>query len=44
VLQDGLPSDHLVWLLSDLVGQLDLSTITHGYEDELRGYPPTTRP
>ncbi|MBI4391492.1 MAG: IS1182 family transposase [candidate division NC10 bacterium] len=39
-LQDWLPEEHLVHFLSDLVDHLDLSAITQGYEEELRGYPP----
>jgi transposase len=39
-LQDWLPEDHLVYFLSDVVDQLDLSAITAGYEQEARGYPP----
>src|ERR1700684_3261889 len=39
-LRDWLPEDHLVYFVSDLVDQLDLSAITMVYEDEERGYPP----
>jgi transposase len=39
-LRDWLPEDHLVFFVSDLIDQLDLSAITTGYEDEDRGYPP----
>ena len=39
-LRDWLPEDHLAYLISDLVDQLDLSAITAVYEDEGRGYPP----
>ena len=39
-LRDWLPEDHLVYFVSDLVDQLDLSAITTVYEDEERGYPP----
>jgi transposase len=39
-LRDWLPEDHLVHFLSDLVDELDLSTITAVYEQEARGYPP----
>ena len=38
--REWLPEDHLVYFVSDLVDQLDLSAITKGYEDEERGYPP----
>jgi transposase len=38
--RDWLPEDHLVYFVSDLIDQLDLSAITRGYEDEERGYPP----
>jgi transposase len=38
--RDWLPEDHLVYFVSDLVDQLDLSAITTVYEDEERGYPP----
>ena len=39
-LRDWLPEDHLVYFVSDLVDQLDLSAITTVYEDEERGFPP----
>jgi len=39
-LQDWLPADHVVFFLSDLVDQLDLTAITTPYEQESRGYPP----
>src|SRR5437762_340914 len=39
-LRDWLPADHLVYFVSDLIDQLDLSAITTVYEDEERGYPP----
>ncbi|HEX9164995.1 MAG TPA: IS1182 family transposase [Gemmatimonadales bacterium] len=39
-LQDWLPADHVVFFLSDLVDQLDLTAITAPYEQEPRGYPP----
>src|SRR5712691_218896 len=38
--RDWLPEGHLAYFVSDLVDQLDLSTITTTYEDEERGYPP----
>jgi len=38
--RDWLPEDHLVYFVSDLIDQLDLSAITGGYEAEDRGYPP----
>jgi len=38
--RDWLPEDHLVYFVSDLIDQLDLSAITTVYEDEERGYPP----
>jgi hypothetical protein len=37
-LRDWLPEDHLVYFVSDLVDELDLSAITTVYEDEERGY------
>lgn len=40
VLQDWLPADHVVFFLSDLIDQLDLTAITAPYEQEARGYPP----
>ena len=39
-LRDWLPDDHLVYFVSDLVDQLDLSAIVAPYEDEPRGQPP----
>ena len=39
-LRDWLPEDHLVYFVSDLIDQLDLSAITTVYEEEDRGYPP----
>jgi transposase len=38
--RDWLPEDHLVYFVSDLIDQLDLSAILTVYEDEERGYPP----
>ena len=39
-LQEWLPADHLVYFLSDVVDQLDLSAIRGRYEQERRGGPP----
>ncbi len=39
-LQDWLPKDHVIYVLSDIVDSVDLSLITDYYERELRGYPP----
>lgn len=39
-LRDWLPADHVVFFLSDVVDQLDLTAITAVYEQENRGYPP----
>jgi transposase len=39
-LEDWLSEDHLVYFLSDVVDELDLSAITRVYEQEARGYPP----
>ena len=39
-LKEWLPKDHLVYFLSDIVDQLDLSEIMDSYEQEERGYPP----
>ena len=39
-LQEWLPPDHLVYFISDVVDQLDLSVITARYEGEERGGPP----
>jgi len=39
-LRDWLPENHLVYLVSDVVDQLDLSKIHAHYGDEGRGQPP----
>ncbi len=39
-LKEWLPSDHLVYFISDVVDQLDISEIMDRYEGEERGYPP----
>ena len=39
-LQEWLPEDHLVYFISDVVDQLDLSAITIRYQGEERGGPP----
>lgn len=39
-LRDWLPEDHLVYFVSDVVDQLDLSAIESVYEEEERGQPP----
>jgi transposase len=39
-MRDWLPSDHLVYFISDVVDHLDLSAIMERYADEERGYPP----
>src|SRR6202521_2190190 len=39
-LRDWLPEDHLVYFVSDLIDELDLSAIMTVYEDEERGFPP----
>lgn len=39
-MRDWLPSDHLAYFISDVVGQLDFSVIMERYADEERGYPP----
>ena len=39
-LQEWLPDDHLAYFISDVVDQLDLSSITARYEGERRGAPP----
>jgi len=39
-LRDWLPEGHLVYFVSDLIDQLDVSAITTVYEAEDRGYPP----
>jgi len=39
-MRDWLPTDHLAYFISDIVDQLDLSTILVRYASEERGYPP----
>ena len=39
-LRDWLPENHLVYFVSDVVDQLDLSKIHAHYGDEGRGQPP----
>jgi transposase len=39
-LRDWLPEDHLVYFVSDVVDQLDLSAIHARYGEEKRGQPP----
>ena len=39
-LRDWLPEDHLVYFVSDVVDQLDLTKIHAVYGDERRGQPP----
>src|SRR5208337_2962690 len=39
-LRDWLPEDHLVYFVSDVVDQLDLSKIESVYEKDDRGQPP----
>src|SRR5579872_7102736 len=39
-LRDWLPENHLVYFVSDVVDQLDLSAIHAVYEKENRGQPP----
>ena len=39
-LRDWLPEDHLVYFVSDVVDQLDLSKIHSAYGEERRGQPP----
>jgi transposase len=39
-LRDWLPENHLVYFVSDVVDQLDLSAIQAHYEQDLRGQPP----
>ena len=39
-LRDWLPEDHLVYFVSDVVDQLDLTKIHAAYGDERRGQPP----
>ena len=39
-MRDWLPVAHLAYFISDVIDQLDLSTITERYKFEERGYPP----
>ena len=39
-LQEWLPDDHLAYLISDVVDQLDMSEVTARYDRERRGVPP----
>src|SRR5207245_11625842 len=39
-LREWLPDDHLVYFVSDVVDQLNLSAIESGYEEDDRGQPP----
>ena len=39
-LKDWLPEKHLVYFVSDVVDELDLSGIEAVYEKDLRGQPP----
>src|SRR5260370_41290692 len=39
-LRDWLPENHLVYFVSDVVDQLDLSAMNAVYEKEKRGQPP----
>lgn len=39
-MREWLPNDHLVYFISDIVDQLDLSVIMERYTAEERGYPP----
>ena len=39
-MREWLPADHLVYFISDIVDQLDLSAILVRYAGEERGYPP----
>lgn len=39
-LKDWLPDGHLAYFISDVVDELDLSSIVSVYEREARGYPP----
>ena len=39
-LREWLPDDHLAYFISDVVDQLDLSSVTARYEGERRGGPP----
>ncbi len=43
-LRDWLPENHLVYFVSDVVDQLDLSAIESFYEKDDRGQPPNTAP
>ena len=38
--QEWLPPEHLAYLISDVVDQLDLSGVTDRYQQEKRGGPP----
>jgi transposase len=39
-MRDWLPSNHLAYFLSDVVDQLDLSSVMERYAGEERGFPP----
>jgi transposase len=39
-LTDWLPEDHQVYMVRDLIEEIDLEPITSVYEEEERGYPP----
>lgn len=39
-MREWLPADHLAYFISDVVDEMDLSTITKRYKAEERGYPP----
>jgi transposase len=39
-MREWLPADHLAYFVSDVVDELDLSTIIQRYKYEDRGYPP----
>ena len=39
-LEEGLPKGHLVYFISDVVDDLDLSAVMERYAEEERGYPP----
>lgn len=39
-IQDWLPENDLVYFILDTVKELDISAITHKYEQEKRGFPP----
>jgi transposase len=39
-LQEWLPTDHMVYVVRDVVVVIDLRSITTVYEEEERGYPP----